>query len=54
MEDELFRAMDMRMDSKQSWQDGGRLRWMKVDSWRVMDGDTDVRVDARADIQADV
>jgi hypothetical protein len=42
MEDELFRAMDMRADSKQSRQDGGRLRWMKVDSWIVMDRDTDV------------
>jgi hypothetical protein len=42
MENELFRAMDMRADSKQSQQDGGRLRWMKVDSWIVMDRDTDV------------
>jgi hypothetical protein len=45
MEDELFRAMDMRVDSEQSQQDGGRLRWMKVDSWIVMDRDTDVQAE---------
>ena len=34
--EELFRAMDTRADFEQSWQDGGS-RWMKVDSWIVMD-----------------
>jgi hypothetical protein len=50
MEDELFRAMDMRADSRQSQQDGGRLRWMKVYSWIVMDRDTDVQADARVEL----